>query len=303
MSRKSLAKQLALPLTKRLKLDGLPAWVHGIALVGTGILLLIAVGIFWWGKEVPVWSDWKPAAELLHPEYGERIYPDSVFRTQMNTWSNFVYILFGFYALALGIYDWKRKWPLRRGYLTFAPMQTLLFGLTIIYLGLGSGFFHASLTHYGQQWDVGAMYATLIALVSFAFGSWLPKMRIPKTNQMLSTWPLLSLGIILGSVYFTYYKWEYSFTEISGYLSGILFLFAGLSAITPGKYLQFRWFFGGVVALVLGSRIRDLDIADQFTGPDSVFQGHAIWHVLTCVMYVCLFFYFRSEEREMSCES
>lgn len=285
-------------LSQRLKLDSLPLWVHTFAIGGTALVLLVAIAVFFWLKDVSVWSDWKPAEEFLHPEYGERIYPDSVFRTRMNTWSNIVYILLGFYAVALSVYDWKRKLPLHRGYLTFAPLQTFLFGLTGIYLGLGSGFFHASLTYYGQQCDVGAMYATLITLVSFALGSWLPKIRIPKTQKILSAWPLLSLGIILGSVYFTYYKWEYSFTEISGYLSGILFLFAGVSAITPGKHLQFRWFLAGVIALVLGSRVRDLDIADQFTGPDSIFQGHAIWHVLTCLMYVCLFFYFRSEERE-----
>jgi hypothetical protein len=93
-------------------------------------------------------------------------------------------------------------------------------------------------------------------------------------------------------------KWDYSFAKISGYLSGVLILFAGVSAITPGKYLQIRWFVGGVVAIVMGSRIRDLDIAGEFSGPDSLLQGHAVWHVITCLMYVCLFLYFRSEERE-----
>ncbi|GMQ27477.1 ceramidase domain-containing protein [Algoriphagus confluentis] len=286
------------PPLERLKLSGIPTWVHVFALGGTGLTLFLTALVFLGFKEVPVWTDWKPAQEFLQPEYGERIYPDSVFRTRMNTWSNLVYVCFGFYAIALALFDWKRKLSLDRGYLTFAPLQTFLFGLTGIYLGLGSGFFHASLTHYGQQCDVGAMYATLIALVSFALGSWLPIMRVPKTRQIFPTWPVLSVLVVLGSIYFTYYKWEYSFTEISGYLSGILFLFAGVSAITPGKYLQFRWFLAGVLCLVLGSKIRDLDISDQFTGPDSLLQGHAIWHVLTCGMYVCLFLYFRSEERE-----
>ncbi len=114
-------------------------------------MLLIAVGIFLALRDQAVWADWVPAEEFLHPEYGERIYPDSVFRTRMNTWSNIVYVCFGFYAVALSIYDWKRNWSLERGYLTFAPVQTFLFGIAGIYLGLGSGFFHASLTRYGQQ--------------------------------------------------------------------------------------------------------------------------------------------------------
>jgi hypothetical protein len=101
-----------------------------------------------------------------------------------------------------------------------------------------------------------------------------------------------------GSIYFTYYKWDYSFSEISTYLSGTLSLFAVVSLIQPGKYLQLRWFVAGVLALGLGSKIRELDIAHEFTCPDSIFQGHALWHVLSCLMYVFLFLCFRSEERE-----
>ncbi|MFC5190943.1 ceramidase domain-containing protein [Algoriphagus aquatilis] len=293
----SIEQRLRLGPAARLKLDQLPRWVHGLALGGTGIVLLIAVVIFLTLRQQAVWADWVPAEEFLRPEYGERIYPDSVFRTRMNTWSNIVYVCLGFYAVALSIYDWKRKWSLERGYLTSTPVQTFLFGIAGIYLGLGSGFFHASLTRYGQQCDVGAMYATLICLAGLAIGSWLPQLRLPKTHRILPSWPVLSMAAVLGSVYFSYYKWDYSFAEISGYLSGLLILFAGVSTFTPGRYLQLRWFVAGVLALILGSWIRDLDIADRFTGPDSLFQGHAVWHVLTCGMYVCWFFYFRSEER------
>ena len=80
-------------------------------------------------------------------------------------------------------------------------------------------------------------------------------------------------------------------------ISRMLFLFAGVSLIQPGKYLQIRWFIAGVVSILLGSKVRGLDIADRFTGPDSVFQGHAVWHVLSCLLFVFLYLYFRSEER------
>jgi hypothetical protein len=297
LSPESIDQRLRLSILARLKLDRLPRWVHGIALGGTGGVLLLAILIFLIYRDQPVWADWVPAEEFLHPEYGERIYPDSVFRTRMNTWSNIVYVCFGCYAFALSIYDWKRSWSLERGYMCFAPVQTFLFGVAGIYLGLGSGFFHASLTRYGQQCDVGGMYSTLLCLGGLALGSWLPRMRLPKTRRILNSWPLLSLAVVFGSVYFTYYKWDYSFAEVSGYLTGLLFLFAGVSTITPGKYLQLRWFVAGVAALLLGSWIRDLDIADRFTGPDSLFQGHAVWHVLTCGMYVCFCISVQKKER------
>ena len=290
-------KRLQLGMAERLKLDHLPRWVHGIGLGGTGLVLLLSVVVFAAFKDVPVWADWVPACEFHHPKYAERIHPDSVFRTRMNTWSNLVYICFGCYAIALAIHDWKRRMPLERGYLTFAPVQTFLFGLAGIYLGLGSGFFHASLTRLGQQCDVGGLYATLICLVALAIGSWLPGIRLPKTRRMFPSWPVIGALATFGSIYFTYYKWEYSFSKISTYLSGTLLIFAVVSMIQPGKYLQLRWFLAGVIAIRLGSKIRELDIAGQFTGPDSIFQGHALWHMVSCMMYVFLFLYFRSEER------
>jgi len=293
-----IEKRLQMGMAERLKLDKLPRWVHGIGLGGTGLVLLIVSIVFAAFKDVPVWADWVPADEFIHPEYGEQIYPDSVFRTRMNTWSNLVYVCFGFYAIGLAIYDWKRKLPLERGYLIFAPVLTCLFGLSGIYLGLGSGFFHASLTKYGQQFDVGGMYATMICLVGIAVGSWLPRLQFPRTRHIFPSWPVLAVIMVFGSVYFSYYKWEYSFSQISTYLSGTLFLFAGVSLIQPGKYLQLRWFVAGVLAITLGSKIRDLDISDQFTGPDSIFQGHAVWHLVSCLLYVFLFLYFRSEERD-----
>lgn len=293
-------KRLQLGLAKRLKLDNLPSWVHGIGLGGTGLVLFVFIGVFVAFKNVPVWADFIPADEFLNPEYGERIYPDSIFRTRVNTWSNLVYVCFGFYAIGLSIYDWKQKLPLERGYLTYAPVQTFLFGLTGIYLGLGSGFFHASLTRYGQQCDVGGMYATLICMAAIAIGSWLPRLQIAVNRQSFYSWPFLAIITILGSVYFSYYKWEYSFSQISNYLSGILILFAGVSLIQPGKYLQFRWFVAGLLAITLGSKIRDLDIAGQFSAPDSIFQGHAVWHLVSCLFYVFLLLYFRSEERDSS---
>nr|MBI1230998.1 hypothetical protein [Cytophagales bacterium] len=293
-----IEKRLQFGIAERLKLNRLPKWVHWIGLGGTGLVFLMALLVFAAFKDVAVWADWVPANEFTSPQYAERIYPDSVFRTRMNTWSNLVYICFGFYGIGLAIYDWKRNLPLHRGYLTFAPVQTFLFGLAGIYLGLGSGFFHASLSRYGQQCDVGGMYATMICLAAIAIGSWLPKIRAPRTRRLFPSWPVLAVMVICGSVYFSYYKWEYSFSEISGYLTAVLLVFAGVSLIQPRKYLQFRWFVAGVVAITLGSKIRDLDIAGKFSSPDSFFQGHALWHLVSCLFYVFLFAYFRSEERE-----
>jgi len=294
----SISQRLSLGTRARLKIDNVPNWVHGVGLGGTLAILAIFIILFLIFKDVPVWTDWRPAAEFINPEYGERIYADSVLRTRMNTWSNISYILFGFYAIALGANDWGKGQALERGYLTHVPIQSVLFGVALIYSGLGSGFFHASLTHYGQQCDVGAMYAMTLCIAAIPVGSWLPQAQVPGTNRTYPTWPLIAVLVISGSLYFTYYKWDYSFGEVSVYSSAVLFIFAAASLIQPGKYLQIRWLIAAFFSIALAAKIRELDIQDSFTSPDSFFQGHAVWHLASSLYYFFIFLYFRSEERK-----
>lgn len=292
-----IEQRLRLGVQARLKMDNLPRWVHGVGLGGTLAVFVFFIVVFMIFKDAAVWTDWVPAREFTDPEYGERIYPDSVFRTRMNTWSNLAYILVGFYVIALGINDWKKGLSIARGYTAQAPIQSFLFGVALIYLGLGSGFFHASLSRFGQQCDVGAMYAMALCMTAIPVGSWLPRAEIPGTQRTLPTLPLIAALVVFGSLYFTYYKWEYSFGDISGYLTGVLFIFAAASLFQPGKYLQIRWFITAFVLVILAANIRELDMEDNFTSPDSLFQGHAIWHLATSLYYFFIYLYFRSEER------
>jgi hypothetical protein len=86
--------------------------------------------------------------------------------------------------------------------------------------------------------------------------------------------------------------------KVSIYLSGVLFIFAAARLFQPGKYLQIRWFVAAFVSVLLAAKIRELDMQDSFNSPDSVFQGHSIWHLISSLYYFFIFLYFRSEERE-----
>ena len=294
---KPIEQRIKLRISARLKLNDLPKWIHITGLGGTLAVLLVFIVLYLAFKDVAVWTNWQPADEFISPEYGERVYADSVFRTRMNTWSNLSYIFFGFYAVALAFNDWKKKFPLERGYLAHVPIQSFLFGVALIYSGLGSGFFHASLTRYGQQCDVGAMYAMMLCIAAIPVGSWLPQLKILGTNYKFASWPLIALLIVLGSTYFTYFKWEYEFTEVSSYFTWVLLVFAAASLIQRGKHLQLRWLIAAIVSIIIAAKIRELDMQDRFTDPDSFFQGHAVWHLISSCYYAFIFLYLRSEER------
>jgi hypothetical protein len=98
-----------------LNIGQLLKWVHWTGLGGTLLVLIGPVLIFLKLKNQTVWAEWVQAEEFLQPEYGGRIYPESVFRTRINAGSNIFYVCFGFHAIGLTIYYWKRSWTLGRG--------------------------------------------------------------------------------------------------------------------------------------------------------------------------------------------
>jgi len=130
------------------------------ALAWGGVLMLI-LPLAWFSVRCQgqdVWRSWPESSELRKPSYTEAIHAADLFRTQANTWSNLAYVLVGFYCIALGMHDRPHASTTRRNYVLDTPAMSILMGVACCYLGIGSGLFHASLTRWGQQLDVGAMY-------------------------------------------------------------------------------------------------------------------------------------------------
>ena len=69
----------------------------------------------------------------------------------------------------------------------------------------------------------------------------------------------------------------------------------GVDAIRKSISQQYRWLLLAFVSLAVGGYLQRLDIARQFSPPDVWWQGHAIWHVLTAVMYASMAVFYRSE--------
>ena len=259
-------------------------------------LVLVTLILVWATQRVDsqIWSGWSESRELRRPAYTERIHMDTVFRTRANTWSNLAYVLVGFYAFALGWRDWRSAGSKRRPYLMETPAMSAAFGVACCYLGVGSGLFHASLTRFGQQLDVAAMYAPLLVLVAICIGHWIPKLPIGRLHSV-STSPVLILLVAFTSWILFLYKWSMSSTVVLGTLIAIVSLSCVSDQLRRCPMLNERWLIGSCAALVAAVACRQLDIAGRFSGPDAWLQGHAWWHVLTSLSLACMLFYFRSE--------
>jgi hypothetical protein len=278
----------------------LPARAHAIvwgALVAL-VLLLIVTTRGYDGERV--WDGWRESGGLRHSEYAERIYPDKVFRTQANTWSNLAYIAVGFYAFAFGWNDLRRPQPAGAGYLVRTPAMSYLFGAGCCWLGASSGFFHASLTRIGQQLDVASMYGPLLALVAISLGRRLPRVRLGKNRQGSireghATWPWLVGIVVLASAVLFYFKWSMSSLVVLSTLCGLVGICALVDRFWPARNFDLGWLGWAIVALVVGTACRQIDVAGRFTGPDAWLQGHALWHLLTAASLGCMYLYYRSE--------
>ena len=247
-----------------------------------------------------VWQNWTESQEFRKPSYTEAIHAADLFRTQANTWSNLAYVLVGFYCIALGMHDRAYASTTGRNYVLDTPAMSILMGVACCYLGIGSGLFHASLTRWGQQLDVGAMYAPLLVCIAINLGRYLPRAWRVNANLTLPVWPVLVACVVIVSALLYHYKWSMSSSQVLPLhiLTVIAFAIADSIPLPRGLHrsrLQKRWLLIAFVSLELAITFRQLDVAGRFGTPDTFLQGHALWHLLTAASLGAMYMYYRSE--------
>jgi len=210
-----------------------------------------------------------------------------------NAWSNLGFVVVGLLVLADG--------ARRRDQSPSARMEAdlrygRLYGAVAVFLGLGSFAFHGSLRAWGGFVDVQSMHAFLAFVLSY------------------------DLARIHG------WRWE----AFLGSFAGMLAVFSAVIAVIPPEHG--RTLFGVVVALTILLEVavshprlrpwapRRIDprrtpwfwtglgafgvafvvwnlsrTGGVWCAPDSLLQGHALWHLLSAVSVGCFYLYFRSE--------
>ena len=276
---------------------GLPIGVHLLAWGGLLGLVLLLVGVTRAFDGQDIWRGWAESRGMRQPNYAERIYRENVFRTRANTWTNLGFVLVGFYVLGFAARDWQRRSAVRetRGYVEETPELSVLFGIASIYLGFGSGLFHASLTQWSQQLDVASMYAPLLAGIALHLGRWSRAARARWGRPHAPLWPWLATGVFIGSGLLYRYKWSMSSTRVLTTLILTVALLGLADLIFMRRQRRFRWLVFSTLALVAAVICRERDIAGKFSGPDTWLQGHAVWHLLTAASVACLYAYQRCE--------
>lgn len=168
----------------------------------------------------------------------------------------------------------------------FSPLAASILGVAAIIVGIGSVLLHATLTLWGQFFDVLGMYLVGGFFLVSALAKW---RSIPDRRAMIY---YALLCIVLVAIL-------YMLPEVRRWLFAVILLAAIVLELVHARPLrpQVRtgYYIAGLVANIVAFTIWNLDQGGQLCAPDSLLQGHAIWHLLGAVALWFAFLYYRSE--------
>ena len=247
------------------------------------LFLVVGLGAVMAGASLAIdWTAWRPATCLPDACFCEAIGSGTILQPS-NTWSNLAFVIVGAVIAVSATPDR----PLRRSY-------ALILAFACVGIGLGSWFYHASLTFVGQWLDVMSMYLlgtfmVLHAAIGILSGAQRSR-RMPKDSRAFTVSYIvinLALGVLL-------IVWP----EARRYLFGALIVSALiLEAILHRRKqttLQAKWLIAALGVYVVAQIIWTLDLNHIVCDPTSVLQGHAVWHVLTALSAGLVYGYYQS---------
>lgn len=263
-----------------------PIRILSVAALATFVVFIIFAFVNQF-VEANLWNGMPLSKSAITVEYCEFNNPEAVFHQRMNTYSNLVYFFLG---IAIILFS-KANFSPSKNRLKNFPGLSVLLGSCFIYLCFGSAFFHASLTWIGQRVDMNGTYSLSIVTLAIGIYSVFHKVKLSDTGKRLL---IISLIIIIVAFYEIHLR-------ISSSVLLPLFILS-IWILTLINYFQFRkerYLSLAVLSFVLiiaALKVRQLDVDKIGCDPNSIFQGHSLWHVMTGISSFCGYAFFRFEK-------
>ncbi|HKQ78745.1 MAG TPA: ceramidase domain-containing protein [Blastocatellia bacterium] len=273
---------------------GFWVWGIGITLILGAFMVFVLAG---WPGEAN--GCIKPAGRQPDSCYCEQfdraaiLRNDGGVRQPVNTWFN-LYSIFTSLLVAYFVYLDRARAK------TLNPIRSMswipdLYIFAVLFLGLGSMWFHASLKEWGGILDEMSMFVYAAFLIFYSIRRlW---------NSDLFFWlgylATVALFTILGAVW----QWEFKsliliLILVAAYLTFEVILWVRSGKVMQGKALTKALWLLAVAAIVAATIFWALSQTDgPMCDPKSAFQPHGLlWHPLAGVMAVLLYFYWREDE-------
>jgi len=216
------------------------------------------------------WLNYRPADCLPYACFCETVSTGFI-RQPINAYTNLGYIIVGILILI-----YLKKTSIEKSTtaaISGLPRKLLkLFGIAYIAVGIGSFIYHASFIFLGEELDDDSMYMIAIFLVLFEAA------RIRKLSLRQFLWIYVLMNFAFEAII-------YFFPLVRGGLFVFLmFVALGIELVARRMlsiYNEVRLTDHANLIFLAGYFFWILDKSHAFCYPNSFFQGHAIWHLLT----------------------
>lgn len=195
-----------------------------------------------------------------------------------NSWSSFGYVLLGLFL----IFEAKG-----RAVATAFPVEAAItYGVGAITVGIGSVFLHATLTLWGQFADVLGMYLLGGFQLVYALTKVANLKRIAAVGLYVAVCAALVAVLIIAP---EVRRWLFFVVLVAALVIEIAF------ARPRREGVILRYLLAGILAKAVAFTFWTLDQKLILCAPDSMMQGHAVWHLLGAVALFMTSRYYRSE--------
>ncbi|GIX40684.1 MAG: hypothetical protein KatS3mg129_0417 [Leptospiraceae bacterium] len=194
----------------------------------------------------------------------EKVYTNQIAQP-INSFTNIFYLYTGILILFQ-----LKKWDL----------FSIIYSYIVILLSIGSFFYHATMTFFGMWLDVFSMYMYILFLIIYL----LYKTHFIKKNQAII---IYLIGLILSGI-FLYDSPLFRRFLFGFYVIITIFVFQRVKNHIPIKPKNF---YIALILFAISYGIWLLDYYKIFCNPESIIQGHGIWHTIDSIViyYIYLF--------------
>ncbi len=245
--------------------------------VFAALLISLATLVVLGSLPASLWSDWQPATCLQTGCFCESANTHSPIRQPANSTSSLAFVFSGMLVLSQMQNNASKRFP---------GVYSAIMGVSSMIVGVGSAFYHASLTFIGQFFDVFGMF--LLAALTLVY-AW-ERIWTLRLTTTLSLY--LALNLFLSWL-------QIAIPDTRRYVFAVVLLlalaFEYYFRLKKKPQIDVRWLWIGTSLLGGAYVIWILDNTRVVCFANSLLQGHAIWHILGAIAVLFLHRYYVSE--------
>lgn len=269
----------------------------GWVLFSSGLATLAVSGLVLWAlssvEQPNFWSGWTLGKAGQFEEFCEKNRMAQLLREPVNSWTNMAFVWLGFAAWAIAWSERTTASP-QGSFLQRHPVFSWCFGATMLVLGAGSFFYHASLSRIGQRWDMTGVYAVVSFPIVFNGIRSLALLVKPQRHRTLVWVGVMALVGV--DVLFYTYKWSLEGKIALPVLIVLALLSFGVWRWVSGQRLPWPRLGLALATGSCGIVAWWLDLTKIVCAPESLWQGHGIWHVMMGLSAFFLFLALRVDQ-------